>query len=129
MLLMFDFYGVFGVIFLFSTVRQILICDHKLMGERPDDPAAISATRNGQTTVEDPITIAEITYIAKRKLPKQVWDYYASGSDEEVAVARNKTAFDRLVFSCFLSKSVLWILIYSTEVSFCDHEYYAMSRL
>lgn len=73
------------------------------MGEPPDDPASISALRNGYTTVEDPITIAEIADIAKRKLSKQVWDYYASGSDEEVAVARNKTAFDRFVFACFYS--------------------------
>ena len=63
--------------------------------EPPDDSAAISAA-----AAEDPITIAEITYIAKRKLPKQVWDYYASGADEEVAVTRNKSAFDRFVESC-----------------------------
>jgi (S)-2-hydroxy-acid oxidase len=44
---------------------------------------------------EDPITIAEITTIAQKKLPKQVWDYYASGADEERTLKRNANAFDR----------------------------------
>ncbi|PGH11124.1 hypothetical protein AJ79_05069 [Helicocarpus griseus UAMH5409] len=46
---------------------------------------------------EDPITIAELAVLAQKKLPKQVWDYYVSGADEENVVKRNKNAFDRLI--------------------------------
>ncbi|EEH37169.1 peroxisomal (S)-2-hydroxy-acid oxidase [Paracoccidioides lutzii Pb01] len=46
---------------------------------------------------EDPITIAELATLAQKKLPKQVWDYYASGADEENALRRNRGAFDRLI--------------------------------
>ena len=44
---------------------------------------------------DDPITIAEITAIAQRRLPTNVWDYYASGADEQRALKRNEDAFDR----------------------------------
>ncbi|KLJ11131.1 hypothetical protein EMPG_13582 [Blastomyces silverae] len=53
-------------------------------------------SRNGQQK-EDPITIAELAILAQKKLPKQVWDYYASGADEENALRRNRSAFDRLL--------------------------------
>ncbi|OJD15871.1 hypothetical protein AJ78_03924 [Emergomyces pasteurianus Ep9510] len=46
---------------------------------------------------EDPITVAELAVLAQKKLPKQVWDYYASGADEENAVRRNRSAFDKLI--------------------------------
>ncbi|OAT04337.1 FMN-dependent alpha-hydroxy acid dehydrogenase [Blastomyces gilchristii SLH14081] len=53
-------------------------------------------SRNDQQK-EDPITIAELAILAQKKLPKQVWDYYASGADEENALRRNRSAFDRLL--------------------------------
>ncbi|OJD27517.1 hypothetical protein ACJ73_01079 [Blastomyces percursus] len=53
-------------------------------------------SRNDQQK-EDPITIAELAALAQKKLPKQVWDYYASGADEESALRRNRSAFDRLL--------------------------------
>ncbi|PGH32653.1 (S)-2-hydroxy-acid oxidase [[Emmonsia] crescens] len=53
-------------------------------------------TRNDQR-IEDPITIAELAVLAQKRLPKQVWDYYASGADEENAIRRNRSAFDRLL--------------------------------
>jgi (S)-2-hydroxy-acid oxidase len=46
-------------------------------------------------TKEDPITIGEFEDIARSKLPKNVYDYYASGADEQKALERNNTAFDR----------------------------------
>lgn len=49
-----------------------------------------------QDNEEDPITIDEITSIAKRKLPKNVYEYYACGSDDEQALRRNINEFDRL---------------------------------
>lgn len=44
---------------------------------------------------DDPITIEELFSLAQRKLPKQIWDYYASGSDEGYAVRRNNKAYDK----------------------------------
>lgn len=44
-----------------------------------------------------PLTIAEFEAIAKKKLTKQVWDYYVSGADEQTSIVRNRTAYDRLL--------------------------------
>ncbi|KAK2801965.1 hypothetical protein FQN50_007521 [Emmonsiellopsis sp. PD_5] len=59
--------------------------------------SAIAPVTTAKQTKEDPITIAELAVLAQKKLPKQVWDYYASGADEEKAVRRNQNAFDRLI--------------------------------
>ncbi|KAF2725733.1 S-2-hydroxy-acid oxidase [Polychaeton citri CBS 116435] len=45
---------------------------------------------------EDPITIAEVEEIARRRLPKNVYEYYACGSDNQEAVHRNDEAFRRV---------------------------------
>ncbi|KAL1305505.1 hypothetical protein AAFC00_002377 [Neodothiora populina] len=49
------------------------------------------------TAKEDPITISEVASIAQRKLPSNVYDYYACGSDEQQALRRNVREFDRLL--------------------------------
>ncbi|KAL3445138.1 S-2-hydroxy-acid oxidase [Aspergillus insuetus] len=43
-----------------------------------------------------PLSISEIQAAAKDKLPKHIYDFYASGSDNEKALARNRSGFDRL---------------------------------
>lgn len=43
----------------------------------------------------NPITIDELEAIAKQKLLQNVYDYYASGSDDQKCVRRNRKAFDR----------------------------------
>ena len=50
-----------------------------------------------KTHKEDPITIAEIEAIAKRKLRPEVFDYYACGSDDQIAIRENVEVFDRYV--------------------------------
>lgn len=42
-----------------------------------------------------PITIEDLETIARRKLPQNVYDYYASGSDDQNCLRRNREAFDR----------------------------------
>lgn len=42
-----------------------------------------------------PITIDELEVIAKQKLPQNVYDYYACGSDDQKCLRRNREAFDR----------------------------------
>ncbi|KAG9644271.1 S-2-hydroxy-acid oxidase, partial [Aureobasidium melanogenum] len=46
-----------------------------------------------------PITVTEIEEIAKTRLPKNVYDYYACGADEQKALARNSYMFDRLLIT------------------------------
>lgn len=44
---------------------------------------------------DDPITIDQVEAIARRKLPANVYNYYSSGADEQTALERNRTDFDR----------------------------------
>ena len=44
---------------------------------------------------EIPITVEHVEAIARQRLPKNVLDYYASGADDQTAVKRNRTDFDR----------------------------------
>lgn len=41
----------------------------------------------------EPITISDMREIAKKRLPRQVWDYYTTGADDEQTVRRNEAAF------------------------------------
>lgn len=43
----------------------------------------------------EPITVSEIKSIAQVNLPKQVWEYYETGADEERTVRRNEAIFDQ----------------------------------
>jgi len=45
--------------------------------------------------VATPITIEDLEDIARQKLPQNVYDYYASGSDDQVCLRRNREAFSR----------------------------------
>lgn len=56
----------------------------------------------------DPRTTAEIEAIAKSKLPRQVYDYYACGGDEELTLRRNLEAFRRLVHDDSAVASLLY---------------------
>ncbi|THY73477.1 FMN-dependent dehydrogenase [Aureobasidium pullulans] len=46
-----------------------------------------------------PITVTEIEAIAKTRLPKNVYDYYSCGADEEKARDRNVYMLDRLLIT------------------------------
>lgn len=56
-----------------------------------------------------PLTIAELEVIAQKKLRKQVWDYYVSGSDEQTSTKRNRDAYTKYVAKlfCFVPQTVL----------------------
>ncbi|KAJ5599503.1 hypothetical protein N7450_000570 [Penicillium hetheringtonii] len=45
---------------------------------------------------ENPITVEHVEAIAREKLPAYVLDYYAGGADDQTAMKRNQTDFDRL---------------------------------
>ncbi|XP_027064529.1 glycolate oxidase-like isoform X1 [Coffea arabica] len=42
--------------------------------------------------------VTEYQAIAKQKLPKMVYDYYASGAEDEWTLAENRNAFSRILF-------------------------------
>jgi (S)-2-hydroxy-acid oxidase len=42
-----------------------------------------------------PVCLADLQALAKEKLPRNVWDYYESGSDDMITLKRNETAFSR----------------------------------
>ncbi|PLB51467.1 S-2-hydroxy-acid oxidase [Aspergillus steynii IBT 23096] len=44
----------------------------------------------------NPLTLDGVEQLAKAKLPNNIYDFYACGSDEQKALARNEKAFDRL---------------------------------
>ena len=43
----------------------------------------------------DPVDLSELEAQARAVLSPMAWDYYASGSDDEITLARNRAAFDR----------------------------------
>lgn len=44
-----------------------------------------------------PLTLKEVELAAKAKLPAHIYEFYASGSDDEEALRRNVAAFNRYV--------------------------------
>jgi isopentenyl diphosphate isomerase/L-lactate dehydrogenase-like FMN-dependent dehydrogenase len=50
---------------------------------------------------EDPITIDQVEAIARRRLPANVYNYYSCGADDQTAVERNRTDFDRYSLGSF----------------------------
>lgn len=42
--------------------------------------------------------VNEYEAIAKEKLPKMVYDYYATGSDDQWTLAENQNAFSRILY-------------------------------
>jgi (S)-2-hydroxy-acid oxidase len=45
------------------------------------------------------VNVSEYEEAAKRKLPKMVFDYYASGAEDEWSLKENRHAFERIRYS------------------------------
>jgi 4-hydroxymandelate oxidase len=43
----------------------------------------------------DPVDLSEVEELARAALAPMAWDYYASGADDEITLARNRAAWDR----------------------------------
>ncbi|KAF0327340.1 peroxisomal (S)-2-hydroxy-acid oxidase [Colletotrichum asianum] len=52
--------------------------------------------RSEKCGLDDPLTTAEIQDIAERKMIPSAWDYFARAADEERALERNSSAFNRV---------------------------------
>ncbi|CAI5490993.1 unnamed protein product [Closterium sp. Naga37s-1] len=57
--------------------------------------AMAAASSNPSSTVTN---ISEFQCLAKEKLPKQAYDYYASGAEDQWTLAENRNAFERIRF-------------------------------
>jgi 4-hydroxymandelate oxidase len=44
----------------------------------------------------EPVNLFELEAIAREKLPREFYDYYASGAEDEVTVRENRAAYERL---------------------------------
>ena len=42
----------------------------------------------------DPVDLSELEELARAELSPMAWDYYASGADDQITLARNRDAFD-----------------------------------
>jgi isopentenyl diphosphate isomerase/L-lactate dehydrogenase-like FMN-dependent dehydrogenase len=50
----------------------------------------------------EPVCISDFENYAKEFLPKNAWDYYSSGANEEITLRENRCAFNRYeIFCCF----------------------------
>jgi (S)-2-hydroxy-acid oxidase len=49
--------------------------------------------------------VTEYEAIAKQKLPKMVYDYYASGAEDQWTLSENRNAFSRILWA-FVSLSL-----------------------
>ncbi len=47
----------------------------------------------------EPINLFELEAIAREKLSREAWDYYAGGSQDEVTLRENRSAWDRLALA------------------------------
>lgn len=61
--------------------------------------------------------VMEYQVIAKHKLPKMVYDYYASGAEDEWTLRENREAFSRILYApC---SALYGIVSLSSAISFC----------
>jgi (S)-2-hydroxy-acid oxidase len=52
-------------------------------------------TASSKMTVQEEITnVMEFEAVARKKLPKMVFDYYASGAEDQYTLKLNRTAFE-----------------------------------
>lgn len=48
------------------------------------------------------VNVSEYEELAKQKLPKMVYDYYASGAEDQWTLKENRSAFERIRSVCSL---------------------------
>lgn len=44
----------------------------------------------------DPVNVFDLEAVARERIPREFWDYYASGAEDEVTLRENRAAFERL---------------------------------
>ena len=70
------------------------LCEHGLLGVVADVEVFVCVLENMS---DKPVCVADFELHAQRVLPKAVFDYYVSGSDEQETLSDNVAAFSRYV--------------------------------
>jgi L-lactate dehydrogenase (cytochrome) len=59
-------------------------------------PRTVATTEYFKPPVEHMLNLFDFEAIAKRTMTKEGWDYYCSGSDDEITLRENRSAYQRL---------------------------------
>jgi (S)-2-hydroxy-acid oxidase len=58
---------------------------------------SVEGDSGGEDTMGEITNVMEYQAIAKQKLPKMAYDYYASGAEDEWTLKENREAFSRIL--------------------------------
>jgi (S)-2-hydroxy-acid oxidase len=58
---------------------------------------SVEGDSGGEDTMGEITNVMEYQAIAKQKLPKMAYDYYASGAEDEWMLKENREAFSRIL--------------------------------
>ena len=53
--------------------------------------------------VRDAVTVADVERIARRRIPRVIYDTLAGGAGDEVSLRANRAAFERITFVSYLT--------------------------
>lgn len=66
--------------------------------------AAVGSSSPSPTMSTEVVNVSEYEELARQKLPKMIYDYYASGAEDQWTLKENRSAFERIryaaVFFC-----------------------------
>jgi (S)-2-hydroxy-acid oxidase len=58
---------------------------------------SVEGDSGGEDTMGEITNVMEYQAVAKQKLPKMAYDYYASGAEDEWTLKENREAFSRIL--------------------------------
>jgi (S)-2-hydroxy-acid oxidase len=61
------------------------------------------------TTSVEVVNVDEYEALAKQRMPKMAFDYFANGSEDQVSLRENRAAFTRIRYS-FIQASTVYFL-------------------
>src|SRR5882672_1486656 len=65
-------------------------------GVTPGDLSKVECRPNYMSDVAQAISIEDLRRIAKRRLPRAVFDFFDGGAEDEVTMRGNRAAFERV---------------------------------
>lgn len=81
-----------------GQMREELICPPFAPGDSVEEMAEKQQLRAELPPLEHISNIYDFEYLASQILSKQAWAYYSSGSDDEVTMRENHSAYHRIFF-------------------------------
>ncbi|OIT32860.1 PREDICTED: peroxisomal (S)-2-hydroxy-acid oxidase-like isoform X1 [Nicotiana attenuata] len=91
--------GSIKYLILFFSHHLVIPCNpFCLVNSKPDDSHLHRSTALLFHKMENITNVMEYETIAKEKLPKMIYDYYASGAEDQWTLQENRNAFSRILF-------------------------------